>query len=41
MNLNHSVAKIAIACGYRSQASFGRVFKTHMGVTPAIWRHQG
>jgi AraC-like DNA-binding protein len=41
MNLNHSVAKVAVACGYRSQASFGRVFKTHMGVTPAIWRHQG
>ena len=40
MDLNQSVASVAVACGYRSQASFGRVFKTHMGVTPAIWRHR-
>jgi len=40
MDPDQSVASVAIACGYRSQASFGRVFKTHMAVTPAIWRHR-
>ena len=37
---NQSIAAVAAACGYGSQASFGRVFKAHMGATPANWRHQ-
>ena len=41
MDPSRSVADVAVVCGYRSQASFGRVFKAHMGVTPAIWRHRG
>jgi AraC-like DNA-binding protein len=33
-----SVAEVALRCGYQSQASFGRVFKDHLGVTPVAWR---
>ncbi len=33
-----TVGEIAIKCGYQSQASFGRVFKEHIGLTPLAWR---
>ena len=33
-----SVSEVALRCGYQSQASFGRVFKDHLGVTPVAWR---
>jgi AraC-like DNA-binding protein len=33
-----TVGEIAIKCGYQSQASFGRVFKEHIGQTPLGWR---
>jgi AraC-like DNA-binding protein len=33
-----TVGEIAIRCGYQSQASFGRVFKEHIGTTPLGWR---
>ncbi len=39
--LNHSdlsIADVAMRCGYQSQASFGRVFKDHLGFTPVAWR---
>ena len=31
---------IALRCGYQSQASFGRVFKEHLGLTPVAWRNR-
>jgi len=33
-----STAAAAEAAGYRSEAAFQRVFKQHLGVTPAQWR---
>ena len=33
-----SVAGVAQTVGYHSEAAFQRVFKQHMGVTPARWR---
>ncbi|HET6609093.1 MAG TPA: AraC family transcriptional regulator [Rhodopila sp.] len=33
-----SVAAAAEAAGYQSEAAFQRVFKQHMGMTPAQWR---
>lgn len=33
-----STAAVAEAAGYRSEAAFQRVFKQHLGVTPAQWR---
>lgn len=35
-----SVAEIGEAVGYQSDAAFQRVFKRHVGVTPAQWRAQ-
>jgi AraC family transcriptional activator of mtrCDE len=34
------VAEIGEAVGYQSDAAFQRVFKRHVGVTPAQWRAQ-
>jgi AraC family transcriptional activator of mtrCDE len=34
----HSVAAVAEVAGYQSEAAFQRVFKQHMGITPAQWR---
>jgi AraC family transcriptional activator of mtrCDE len=33
-----SVGAVAEAVGYQSEAAFQRVFKQHMGITPAQWR---
>jgi AraC family transcriptional activator of mtrCDE len=33
-----STGAVAEAAGYQSEAAFQRVFKSHMGVTPAQWR---
>lgn len=33
-----NVGEIALLCGYQSQASFGRVFKEHLQLTPLEWR---
>jgi AraC family transcriptional activator of mtrCDE len=33
-----STGAVADAVGYQSEAAFQRVFKSHMGVTPAQWR---
>jgi AraC family transcriptional regulator, activator of mtrCDE len=33
-----SAAAVAEAAGYQSEAAFQRVFKQHMGITPAQWR---
>lgn len=33
-----STAAIAEVAGYRSEAAFQRVFKQHLGMTPAQWR---
>jgi AraC family transcriptional activator of mtrCDE len=33
-----STGAIAETAGYQSEAAFQRVFKQHMGVTPAQWR---
>ncbi|MDH5257393.1 MAG: AraC family transcriptional regulator [Gammaproteobacteria bacterium] len=30
--------KIATDVGYESPAAFSRVFKKHMGISPAAWR---
>src|SRR5258706_1935966 len=35
------VAEIGEAVGYQSEAAFQRVFKRHIGVTPARWRASG
>ncbi|WP_432422310.1 AraC family transcriptional regulator [Rhizobium leguminosarum] len=34
----NSTAAIAEVAGYRSEAAFQRVFKQHLGMTPAQWR---
>jgi AraC family transcriptional activator of mtrCDE len=36
-----SVAEIGSTVGYQSEAAFQRVFKRHIGVTPARWRATG
>jgi AraC family transcriptional activator of mtrCDE len=36
-----SVAEIGSTVGYQSEAAFQRVFKRHIGVTPARWRASG
>ncbi|CAB3767632.1 AraC family transcriptional regulator [Paraburkholderia solisilvae] len=36
-----SVAEIGATVGYQSEAAFQRVFKRHIGVTPARWRATG
>ncbi|MFC0401790.1 AraC family transcriptional regulator [Paraburkholderia rhizosphaerae] len=36
-----SVAEIGASVGYQSEAAFQRVFKRHIGVTPARWRATG
>ncbi len=33
-----SVLEIALACGFRSKATFNRIFKQHTGVTPTQYR---
>jgi AraC family transcriptional activator of mtrCDE len=33
-----STAAVAEIAGYQSEAAFQRVFKRHMGATPAQWR---
>jgi AraC family transcriptional activator of mtrCDE len=33
-----STAVIAEVAGYRSEAAFQRIFKQHLGMTPAQWR---
>jgi AraC family transcriptional regulator, activator of mtrCDE len=33
-----STAAVAETVGYQSEAAFQRAFKSHMGVTPAVWR---
>jgi AraC family transcriptional activator of mtrCDE len=35
------VADIGESVGYQSDAAFQRVFKRHIGVTPARWRASG
>jgi AraC family transcriptional activator of mtrCDE len=35
------VAEIGEAVGYQSNAAFQRVFKRHIGVSPARWRSSG
>jgi AraC family transcriptional activator of mtrCDE len=35
------VAVIAESVGYQSDAAFQRVFKRHIGITPARWRSSG
>jgi len=37
---SQSTGAVAEAVGYQSEAAFQRVFKQHMGVTPARWRRQ-
>jgi AraC family transcriptional regulator, activator of mtrCDE len=37
-NSSVSIAAVAEAVGYQSQAAFQRIFKHHMGMTPAQWR---
>jgi AraC family transcriptional regulator, activator of mtrCDE len=36
-----SVGEIGASVGYQSEAAFQRVFKRHIGVTPARWRASG
>jgi AraC family transcriptional activator of mtrCDE len=38
---NTPVAEIGETVGYQSEAAFQRVFKRHIGVTPARWRASG
>jgi len=35
-----SVAQIAFAVGYESEAAFSRAFKRQFGTSPGIWRRQ-
>jgi AraC-like DNA-binding protein len=35
-----TVLEVAIRCGYQSQASYSRVFKEHLGLTPVTWRER-
>jgi AraC family transcriptional activator of mtrCDE len=37
-NPSVSIAAVAEAVGYHSEAAFQRVFKRRMGMTPAQWR---
>lgn len=34
-----SIAEVAFAVGYGSEAAFSRAFKKLVGVAPATWRH--
>ncbi|MBE0371087.1 helix-turn-helix domain-containing protein [Pseudoalteromonas aurantia] len=34
----HSLAQIALLCGFANQSHFGRNFKQHVGVTPSTYR---
>ncbi len=40
-NRHSTISKIAAACGYSSQTSFIRAFKTRFGMTPKAWRNGG
>ncbi|WP_246642002.1 helix-turn-helix domain-containing protein [Paraburkholderia edwinii] len=35
-----SIGAIGEAVGYRSEAAFQRIFKRHIGTTPAQWRKE-
>jgi AraC family transcriptional activator of mtrCDE len=41
LQTNDSVGEIGASVGYQSEAAFQRVFKRHIGVTPARWRASG
>jgi AraC family transcriptional regulator, activator of mtrCDE len=41
LHTSASVAEIGATIGYQSEAAFQRVFKRHIGVTPARWRATG
>ncbi|CAB3749848.1 AraC family transcriptional regulator [Paraburkholderia humisilvae] len=41
LQTSESVAEIGATIGYQSEAAFQRVFKRHLGVTPARWRATG
>ena len=34
------VGEIAAHLGYENVAAFGRTFKRHLGIPPAVWRNQ-
>src|SRR6185369_1812777 len=38
---NDTMAEVAGAVGYSSEASFSRAFKRHVGVSPSEWRASG
>jgi AraC family transcriptional regulator, activator of mtrCDE len=40
MDSSASVGAIGEAVGYRSEAAFQRIFKQHIGMTPAQWRRE-
>ena len=36
----HSLAAVALLCGFADQSHFTRIFHRHVGLTPGLWRRQ-
>ena len=41
METNHSLSKIARACGFEDQSWFSKIFKLYTGISPGKYRNQG